>query len=84
MHQKNYDVLIRNGKEQFVVIPKKHYEALLERLEHEEDYRTLQQAKKRNAGTPLIPHAQVVRELGLKLPARKKKPPKARSRPSRA
>ena len=65
MHQKNYDVLIRNGKEQFVVIPKEHYEALLERLEDEEDFRALQEAKQRNAGTPLIPHAQVVRELGL-------------------
>jgi len=73
MHQKNYDILIRNGKEQFVVVPKHDYEALLERLEDEEDFRLLQDAKKRNAGSPLIPHAQVMRELGLTGGRKKKK-----------
>lgn len=65
MPKSKYDILIRNGKEHFVVVPKHDFDALMERLEDEEDFRTLQEAKKRNAGQPLIPHAQVVRELGL-------------------
>jgi len=84
MHPKNYDVLIRNGKEEFVVVPRKDYVALLDRLEDAEDARILEEAKRRNAGKPLIPWEQVKRELGLSSPARKKKPSKARRRRSGA
>ncbi len=66
MLKTKYDVLTRNGKEQYVIIPVNDYKALLERIEDEEDYRILQAAKKRNAGKPTIPHEQVMRELGIK------------------
>ena len=58
-----YDVLTRNGKDQFVVIPLEDYQALLERLEDEVDFRTIEASKKRNAGKPLIPHEQMMREM---------------------
>ena len=45
---KKYDVILHNGKDQFVLVPQKDYEALLERLEDDRDYRDLQTAKKRN------------------------------------
>jgi hypothetical protein len=65
MLRTKYDVLVRNGKERFVLIPVKEYEALVERLEDEEDFRILQEARKRSAGKPLIPHEQIMREFGL-------------------
>ncbi len=72
MLKTKYDMLTRNGKEQFVVVPLKDYESMLERLEDEEDLQILEAAKKRNAGKPLIPHEQVMREFGL-TPGRKKR-----------
>lgn len=72
MIKTKYDVLTRNGKEQFVVVPLKDYEALLEQVEDEADFRTIEASKKRNAGRPLIPHEQVMREFGL-TPRRKKR-----------
>jgi PHD/YefM family antitoxin component YafN of YafNO toxin-antitoxin module len=64
MLKTKYDVLTRNGKEQFVVVPLKDYEALLEKMEDEADFRAIETSKKRNAGKPLISHQQVVRDLG--------------------
>lgn len=71
MLKTKYDVLTRNGKEKFVVIPMTDYEAMRERLEDEQDLRDLEAAKKRNAGRPGISHEQMLKELGLK-PARRK------------
>lgn len=71
MLKTKYEVLTRNGKERFVLIPMIDYEALLERLEDEQDLRDLEAAKKLNAGKPGISHAQMLKELGLK-PARRK------------
>jgi len=71
MPKTKYDVLTRNGKEQFVVIPMTDYEALLERLEDGQDLRDLQKAKQLNAGNPGISHEQMLNELGLKAPRRK-------------
>jgi hypothetical protein len=65
MLKTKYDMLTRNGKEQFVVVPLKDYEALLEQLEDEADFRAIEASKKRNAGKPLIPHEQIMREFGL-------------------
>jgi len=72
MLKTKYDMLTRNGKEQFVVIPLKEYQAMLDQLEDEADFRIIEASKKRNAGKPLIPHEQVMREFGL-TPARKKR-----------
>ncbi len=71
MRKMKYDLLTRNGKEEFVVVPRKEFEAILERLEDEEDFRAIEASKKRNAGKRLIPHEQVMREFGL-TPGRKK------------
>ena len=65
MLKTKYDMLTRNGKEQFVVVPLKDYEALLEQLEDEADFRAIEASKKRNAGKPLIPHEEIMREFGL-------------------
>ncbi len=68
-----YDVLVRNGKERFVVIPVREYEAMRERLEDDADFRAIEASKKRQAASPRTPLQQVKRELGL-TPARKKRP----------
>ena len=68
-----YDVLTRNGKEKFVVVPMSDYEALLEKLEDEADYRALVEARKANAGKPTYTLEQVKRELGITRPAAKRK-----------
>ncbi len=72
MPKTKYDVLVRNGKDRFVVIPEKEYQALRARLEDEADFRAIEASKKRNAGRALIPHEQVMRELGL-VPGRRKR-----------
>ena len=48
MLKTKYDMLTRNGKEQFVVVPLKDYEALLEQMEDEADFRAIEASKKRN------------------------------------
>ena len=65
MHKSNYDVLTRNGKEKFLVVPVKDYEALLEKVEDEADYRALVKARKANAGKPTHTLEEVKRELGM-------------------
>jgi PHD/YefM family antitoxin component YafN of YafNO toxin-antitoxin module len=64
MLKTKYDVLVRNGRERFIVIPEKDYEALREQLEDESDFRAIEDSKRRNAARPLIPLEQVKRELG--------------------
>jgi hypothetical protein len=73
MLKTKYDMLTRNGKEQFVVVPLKDYEALLEQMEDEADFRAIEASKKRNAGKPLIPHEQIMREFGLTTSRTKRK-----------
>jgi len=73
MLKTKYDMLTRNGKEQFVVVPLKDYEALLEQREDEADFRAIEASKKRNAGKPLIPHEQIMREFGLTTSRTKRK-----------
>jgi hypothetical protein len=65
MLKTKYDILTRNGKEQFVVIPLADYKALVELTEDEADHRAIQASKNRNAGKPLVPHNQVMRDFGL-------------------
>ena len=72
MHKSNYDVLTRNGKEKFLVVPVKDYEALLEKLEDEADYRALVKARKANAGKPTYTLEEVKRELGMKRSGKKR------------
>lgn len=73
MIKSKYDVLVRNGKERFVVLPEKDYEAMRERLDDDADFRAIEASKKRNAGKPLIPHEQVMRDFGLTPKPKKRK-----------
>ena len=61
-----YDVLVRNGKQRFIVVPEKDYQAMRQRLEDAADFRAIEASKKRNAGKRLIPHEQLMREFGLR------------------
>jgi len=72
MLKTKYDILTRNGKEQFIVLPLADYQSLVELAEDEADHRAIAASKKRNAGKSLIPHDQVMRDFGL-APARKKR-----------
>lgn len=65
MLKTTYDLLIRNGRERFVVVPEKDFKAMRELVEDDADFRALQGSKKRQANSPLIPADQVRRELGL-------------------
>jgi len=73
MLKTEYDVLVRNGKERFIVVPEKDYQALRDQLEDEADFRAIEESKKRNAGRPLIPLEQVKRELGFSKSRKKRK-----------
>ncbi len=74
MIKTKYDVLVRNGRERFIVIPEKDYEALREQLEDDSDFRAIEASKKRQARSPRYSLKQVQRELG---PAKSGKKPKA-------
>jgi PHD/YefM family antitoxin component YafN of YafNO toxin-antitoxin module len=65
MLKNKYDLLIRNGKERFILIPEKDYTAMQERLEDDADFRAIEASKKRQSRSPRIPSDQVKRELGL-------------------
>lgn len=73
MLKAKYDVLVRNGRERFIVVPEKEFEALRERLEDEADFRAIEESKKRNVGRPLVPLEQVKRDLGLSKRRKKRK-----------
>ena len=73
MLKTKYDVLVRNGKERFLVVPEKDFEAMRERLEDEADFRAIEASKRRNAGKPTYTLAHVKRELGMTRPSRKRK-----------
>ncbi|HZL35115.1 MAG TPA: hypothetical protein VFC78_07385 [Tepidisphaeraceae bacterium] len=72
MLTKKYEVLVRNGKERFVMIPERDFVKMQERLRDDADFRTIEASKRRNAGRPLISHEQVLREFGV-TPGRKKR-----------
>lgn len=55
--------LDENGEAKFVVLTMGDYTAIREALEDAEDARILEEAKRRHAGGPLIPFAQVKRQL---------------------
>jgi len=60
-----YDVLLKNGTEQFVVVPIKEFKAMRERLEDDADFRAIEASKKRQANSPRTSLEQLKRELGL-------------------
>jgi len=59
------EILSKNGKKEFAVLPYEEFVALQEMLEDAEDLLTLRAAKRSEHDTPTIPFEQVKRELDL-------------------
>ncbi len=60
------EILIKNGKKQFAVLPYEEYVAVQERLADAEDLLELRKAKRAEGKKRSIPLATVKRELGLR------------------
>jgi hypothetical protein len=60
------EILIKNGKKQFAVLPYEEFLAVQERLTDAEDLMELRKAKRREGKKPSIPLAAVKRQLGLR------------------
>jgi hypothetical protein len=72
MLKTKYDVLTRNGKEQFVMVPMRDFEAMLDRLRDDADFRAIGASKKRNASGPRHTLDEIKRRLGM-IPAKRKR-----------
>jgi hypothetical protein len=59
------NVLRKNGKKEFVVLPYEEFTALQELLEDVEDVILLQEAREQNAGEPGLSIEEVRKRLGL-------------------
>lgn len=66
------EIWSRGGKKEFVILPYDEYKALCEQLEDAEDFRLLEESKKRQANAPTIPHEEMMRRLGMKPPRRRR------------
>jgi transcriptional regulator with XRE-family HTH domain len=60
------EILKRDGKEQFAVLPYEEFLAIQELLEDMEDFRLIEQAKVNDTGEPGIPLDEVKKRLNLK------------------
>ncbi len=59
------EILVKNGKKQFVVLPYEEFVALQERLAVADDLLDLRTAKRAEGSKRSIPLARVKKELGL-------------------
>jgi len=59
------EILKREGKKQFAILPFEEYEMLLECIEDMEDLKDLRKAKKASLGEPSISIDQVRKKLNL-------------------
>jgi PHD/YefM family antitoxin component YafN of YafNO toxin-antitoxin module len=62
---KKPQILEREGKPAFAVLPIEEYEAMKDRLEDLEDLAALREAERADAGSPGRPLNDVLHELGL-------------------
>ena len=60
------EILVKNGKKQFAVLPYEEFVALQERLADANDLLELRKAKRAEGKKPSIPLADVKRALGLR------------------
>ena len=60
------EVLVKNGKKEFVVLPYEEFLAIQERLADAEDLLTLRKTKRAEGKKKSIPLADVKRELGIR------------------
>ncbi|MCI5157133.1 MAG: type II toxin-antitoxin system Phd/YefM family antitoxin [Candidatus Electrothrix sp. AUS1_2] len=61
----NPQLIKRQGKSEFVVLPIEEFEAMTELIEDYEDLRELRDAKAKSQGQKSIPIKEVIGELGL-------------------
>ena len=61
----NPQLIKRQGKSEFVVLPIEEFEAMTELIEDYEDLRELRDAKEKSQGQKSIPIKEVIAELGL-------------------
>ena len=59
------EILVKDGKKQFAVLPYEEFISLKERLEDMEDLLQLRKAKKAEGRKRSVPLARVKRQLGL-------------------
>ena len=59
-------VLEKDGKKEFVILPWEDYKKIQERLEDDEDLRELRKAKEESTGQKPIPFEKAVKSLKLK------------------
>ena len=59
------EVLVKNGKKEFVVLPYKEFLAMQDRLADAEDLLELRKAKRAEARKKSVPLAEVKRQLKL-------------------
>ena len=60
------EILVKNGKKQFAVLPYEEFLAIQERLADAEDLFELRKAKRAEGKKRAIPLAEVKRQLGLR------------------
>lgn len=60
------EILRRDGKEQFAVLPYEKFLAVQELLEDMEDLRLIEEARAADTGEPGVPLHEVKRRFGLK------------------
>ncbi len=60
------EILKKNGKKEFVVLPYEEFLKIQEALEDADDLRALREAKQRDTKAPGIPLAEVRRRLNAK------------------
>lgn len=60
------EILVKNGKKQFAVLPYEEFLAVQERLADADDLLELRKAKRANGKKSAIPLAEVKREFGVR------------------
>lgn len=60
------EILVKNGKKKFIVLPYEEFLAVQERLEDAEDLLDLRKAKRAEGMKRSIPLAEAKRKLGLR------------------
>ena len=62
----NAQVIEKNGKKEFVVLPYEEFLRIQEKLDNYEDLRNLREAKEMEGGAPTISFKEAKKELNLK------------------
>lgn len=76
-------ILTRNGKPEYAVLPYEKYEEMQECLEDAADLIALDRARREDAGKPTIPFEEMKRMLGMRSRRKSKRKPAHRRRNGR-